>query len=76
MIKSKADALAFLKSHKEFTDTDWVEGNFWFRYDGVESHDYTIDHETQGIIGVSEKAAVDYVYRNRKRLNKREQAAS
>ena len=35
MIKSKADALAFLKSHKEFSDQDWIEGEFWFRYDGV-----------------------------------------
>lgn len=80
MIKTKADALAFLKSHKEFSDQDWIEGEFWFRYDGVKEpeclrHDYTINHETQGIIGVMEKEAIDYVFRNRKRLNKLEQAA-
>ncbi len=80
MIRSKADALAFLKSRKEFSDQDWIEGEFWFRYDGVTEpeclrHDYTINHETEGIIGVMEKEAVEYVFRNRKRLNKLEQAA-
>lgn len=63
MIRTKADALAFLKSHKEFSDQDWIEGEFWFRYDGVTEpeclrHDYTINHETEGIIGVMEKEAV------------------
>lgn len=79
MIKSKADALSFLKSHKEFSDHDFIEGEFWFRYDGVKEgplrHNYTINHETEGIIGVMEKEAVDYVFRNRKRLNQLEQAA-
>lgn len=79
MIKSKSDALAFLKSHKEFSDQDFIEGEFWFRYDGITDpeclqHDYTINHETDGIIGVMEKDAVDYVFRNRKRLNKLERA--
>ena len=60
-------------------DQDWIEGEFWFRYDGVTEpeclrHDYTINHETEGIIGVMEKEAVDYVFRNRKGLNKLEQA--
>ena len=63
MIRTKADALAFLKSHKEFSDQDWIEGEFWFRYDGVKEpeclrHDYTINHETEGIIGVMEKEAI------------------
>ena len=79
MIKSKSDALAFLKSHKEFSDQDFIEGEFWFRYDGIEEeplrHDYTINHEQKGIIGVMEKEAVDYVFRNRKRLNQLGQAA-
>lgn len=79
MIRTKQDALKFLKSHKEFSDQDLELGEFWFRYDGVEDciyegeiikgHDYTINHETEGIIGVTEKEATDYVYRNRKRLN-------
>ena len=74
MIRTKADALAFLKSHKEFSDQDWIEGEFWFRYDRVKDpeclrHDYTINHETEGIIGVMESEAIDYVFRNRKRLN-------
>lgn len=78
-IKSKEDALMFLKAHKEFTDNSWVDGELWFRYDGVKDchyegilikgHDYTICHETRGYIGVSEAEAVDYVYRNRKRIN-------
>lgn len=80
MIKSKANALTILKSHKEFSDQDWIEGKFWFRYDGVTEpeclrNDYTINHETEGIIGVMEKEAIDYVFRNRKRLNKLAQAA-
>jgi len=80
MIKSKSDALVFLKSHKEFSDQDWIAGEFWFRYDGIKEpeclqHDYTINHETKGIIGVLENEAVDYVFRNRKRLNRLEQAA-
>ncbi len=79
MIKSKANALTFLKSHKEFSDQDWIDGVFWLRYDGVtepecQRHDYTINHETESIIGVMEKEAVDYVFRNRKGLNKLEQA--
>lgn len=79
MIRTKADALSFLKSHKEFSDQDWIEGEFWFRYDGIKEepfrHDYTINHETEGIIGVMEKEAINYVFRNRKRLNRLEQAA-
>lgn len=80
MIKSKSDALAFLKSHKEFSGQDWIEGDFWFRYDGITEpeclrHDYTINHETKGIIGVMENEAVDYVFRNGKRPNRLEQAA-
>lgn len=69
MIRTKSDALEFLKSHEEFTINNWIEGQFWFRYDGCVNHDYTINHETEGIIGVTEKEAVDYVFRNRKRLN-------
>ena len=80
MIRSKADALTFLKSNKEFSDQDWIEVEFWFRYDGVTEpeclrHDYTINHETEGIIGVMEKEDVDYVFRKRKRINKLAQAA-
>lgn len=71
-IRSKQDATNFLKMHQEFTHHDWIEGECWFRFDGentLSGKPYTINHETQGIIGVSEKEAVDYVWRNRKRLN-------
>lgn len=73
MIRTKAEAKAFLKSHNEFTDNNWIDGRLWFRFDGyktINGHVYTILHETEGYIGVSEEEAIDYIFRNRKRLNK------
>lgn len=79
MIRTKEDAKQFLKSHKEFTDHDFILGEFWFRYDGIQDimwdgnlikgHDYAICHETKGYMGVNEQEAIDYVFRNRKRIN-------
>lgn len=73
MIRTKDDARIFLESHKEFSHQDWIDGEFWFRYDGISEgplkHDYTINHEAKGIIGVSKSEAINYVFRNRKRLN-------
>lgn len=72
MIKTKEDAKIFLESHQEFSDQDYIEGEFWYRYDGEDTLNgkpYTINHETNGIIGVTLEQAVSYVYRNRKRLN-------
>lgn len=69
-IKTKIDAKMFLKSYTEFSHNDWVEGELWFRYyDKGDDKLYTINHETEGIIGVTEEEAISYVYRNRKRLN-------
>ena len=73
MIKTKEDAKRFLEDNREFTDHDYIEGEFWFRYDGEDTlsgKPYTINHETEGIIGVTLNQAVSYVFRNRKRLNK------
>ena len=69
-IRTKADARRFLHSYEEFT-----HGNLWFRYnrhngnDAKVTEEYTINHETEGIVDVNETAAIEYVWRNRKRLN-------
>lgn len=72
-IRTKEDAAQLLLSYEEFSHQDWVEGEFWFRYDGpmdeFKRHEYTINHETEGIIGATEAEAVSYIYRNRSRLN-------
>lgn len=73
MLKTKEDAKRFLEENREFTDYNYIEGEFWFRYDGentLSGKSYTINHETEGIIGVTSNQAVSYVFRNRKRLNK------
>lgn len=67
-IRTKADARRFLHSYEEFTFE-----NLWFRHNGNDAkvtEEYTIDHETEGIVAVNETAAIEYVWRNRKRLNK------
>ena len=70
MIKSKSDALAFLKSHKEFSDQDWIDGEFWFRYDGITDpeclrHDYMtlLYHKKKyhHLMPISKKA-IDFFY--------------
>ena len=72
-IMSKADAERMLMEYQEFSHPDYVEGEFWFRYEGFSEesnrYEYTVNHETEGIIGVSKEDAVCYIYRNRKRLN-------
>ena len=74
MIKTKEDARKFLECNSEYTDHDYIEGEFWFRYDGKDTLTgkcYTINHETEGIIGATLDQAISYVFRNRKRLNKK-----
>lgn len=72
-IKTLDDAKLFLESYREFSLQDWWEGEFWFRFDGptdeFKSHEYTINHNERGIIGVLTDEAAKYVYQNRKRLN-------
>ena len=71
MIKNKKQALEFLETYSEFELFDYWEGSIWFRFDGEDEFHkpYTIDHETEGIIGATEREAVDYIFRNRKRIN-------
>lgn len=70
-IKTKKDAKLFLMVfHDTFEDNDFYDGMFWYRYDGAENHDYTINHEEEGIIGVSTEEVISYIYRNRKRINR------
>ena len=63
MIKTKEHAKQFLL---EYAELDFPYESFWFRFDG---DGYTILHETEGIIGATEKQAIDYVYRHRKQIN-------
>lgn len=76
-ICTKKDAEAFLLEYKEYTHNSFLHGLFWFRDDGpatdeFKTHEYTINHEEEGIIGVSKEDAIDYIFRNRKRLNSAE----
>lgn len=71
MIKSKTVAFEFLNYYSELEIYDFKEGSIWFRLDGdvADEKPYTINHETEGIIAVTTKEAIDYIYRNRKRIN-------
>lgn len=70
MIRNKQDALAILKKYQEFNLPSWDFSfpSIWFRDN--ENGTYTIDHETQGIIGAKQEEVVNYIYRNRKFINK------
>ena len=67
MIKNKKDALEFVQKYDEFELFDFTEGSIWFRFDSENS--YTINHETEGIIGATTLQTVDYIWRNRKVIN-------
>lgn len=67
MIKNKKDALEFVQKYDEFELFDFTEGSIWFRFDGESP--YTINHETEGIIGAKTIQTVNYIWRNRKVIN-------
>ena len=72
LIKNKSDALKFVKSYTEFELLDFYNDSIWFRTDGCAdnfSNNFTINHETEGIIGANLNSVVDYVWRNRKKIN-------
>lgn len=72
LIKNKSDALQFVQSYTEFELFDAFNGSIWFRHDFISdkfSNCYTINHDTEGIIGANLNSVVDYVWKNRKKIN-------
>lgn len=77
-IKDRRTTIRFESAFKEFGIGSYFDLHVWFRDDREDlklSHCnddtilFTIDHEEHGIIGVSFNQLIDYLYRNRKRIN-------